>query len=807
MNLKKWLQEPSNASVQRLAIALDDTNASEVDIAVLLRGALRYESLDHGYSWEIELPVSLAQKLKPFHELVGLKSKNHDSSIITASAWEPDWLPAQDNAGIDHAFLPSQRRPVEACAGDPVITLFDHNEYTSTAQRDAVRSVLCAKPGDTLAICLPTGSGKSLCAFLPAIKPIDDENGALGVSVIVVPTVALGLDLERRIQKQVGHSIAYRPSKQEDAEAIRLRCEAGVQGPLIVSPEALSGRLLDSLRKAAKANWLRYFVIDEAHMVLSWGDEFRPAFLTLLSLRKDLAKRSSGGFVTILLSATLTDYHLRWLEAMFSEKNHFHIIHAARLRPEPSYWLAQAKDESERKKWISDAIFKLPRPCIVYTTLVDLCTDWYLYLEQQGFRRIGRMHGTTTEDERLQLLKLWNANKIDIIVATSAFGLGVDKQDVRTIIHAQLPESVDRFYQDVGRAGRDGKTSTSLLVSTPDDWHEVSGIGKPKFISAQYGLDRWKRMYQDKRALSSNPQIILVNLNSARELDMRGDHNRKWNIRTLQLLQRAKAISIVSHPDEDFDHVAIQPNAVPHLEPDYWNDVVEPLRNEIIADYDHSRKLLGRFLKPSSTCLADRFRECYRSETFGLDVIKACGGCPSCRSLRLSPSCGKIIARHIPNQPWPSNAIGPELKRVLKSKTTGFIFCLLSPHEKLLPEKLKLLFAWLAKQGVRNFVVPQEFKEVLIAAQCQNRHLTMFFHERPPRLLDATALQPTLVAVGNPPQLWWKEFHAELNDRNAPTLVLAADDIRCPDHVARRLSDVFAGPSLSLAEWENQYIA
>ena len=109
------------------------------------------------------------------------------------------------------------------------------------------------------------------------------------------------------------------------------------------------------------------------------------------------------------------------------------------------------------------------------------------------------MTGETPDTDRRTLLDRWNADAIDVVVATSAFGLGVDKPDVRTIIHAQLPESVDRFYQDVGRAGRDGLESISLLITTRCDWRTVGGLTKPKFISSELGLARWRRMFDQRR--------------------------------------------------------------------------------------------------------------------------------------------------------------------------------------------------------------------------------------------------------------------------------------------------------------------
>jgi ATP-dependent DNA helicase RecQ len=436
-----------------------------------------------------------------------------------------------------------------------------------------------------------------------------------------------------------------------------------------------------------------------------------------------------------------------------------------------------------------------------------LCDDWYIRLGALGFRRIGKMHGGTNDDDRSRLLADWKADKLDIVVATSAFGLGVDKQNVRTVIHAQCPESVDRFYQDVGRSGRDGQSSVSLLVTTPEDWAEVSGIGKPKFISAQIGLDRWKRMYQERKTLETTPQTILVDLNAARRLDMRGDYNRNWNVRTLQLLQRAGALEFVSHDEEDYDHAAVQPSTVPHTDPKYWNDTITPLRRELISDYQQTRRLLNKLLKPSITCIGEQFKICYASKSFGIEVITACGGCPACRANGVEPTCGKIIARRIPAGPLPGVKLGKELLRLLADKQVALIGYPPRCEETELGEVLSELLWWLASQGVRNFVAQGSIEATLRDLVTNGRHLTCFHHQHPPRLLDVTALQPTAVVLTRPEPTWWKDFHGKLHSLSAPTILIAPSDLQCPDDPGRKVSDVLDGFSIELTAWEHQFVA
>src|SRR5262249_24248340 len=135
------------------------------------------------------------------------------SLLVGALEWQPSWLDHSDRFPVDSVIGAETRRPEEVVEGDPFLGLLGLNQYTCRGQRDALRAVCCASPGDTIAICLPTGSGKSLCAFLPAAQTRSGENVERGVSVIVVPTVSLALDLAKRMEGRIGHSIAYRPDK------------------------------------------------------------------------------------------------------------------------------------------------------------------------------------------------------------------------------------------------------------------------------------------------------------------------------------------------------------------------------------------------------------------------------------------------------------------------------------------------------------------------------------------------------------------------------------------------------------------
>jgi hypothetical protein len=640
-----------------------------------------------------------------------------------------------------------------------------------------------------------------------AISPEGDERG---VSVVVVPTVALAIDLATKLESFVGHRVAYRPEEEEESRAIRERCGTGIQGPVIVSPEALVGGLYPALQIAARKGWLRYFVVDEAHMVLSWGDEFRPAFLQLAAARRQLGQVAGAHkFVTLLLSATLTDYHLRWLRTLFTDGDRFSLVHAARLRPEPAFWRAHAESESLREDWVKEALFHLPRPCIVYVTTRSDCARWYRTCVEAGFGRVAMMTGDTSPEERRSLLEQWNADGIDVMVATSAFGLGIDKPNVRSVIHAQLPETVDRFYQDVGRSGRDGLSSTSLLVTTRHDWAIVGRIGKPMFITPARGLQRWRRMFASAEVVRTEDNVKIVDLDTGAELDMSASqYNRAWNLRTLQIMQRAEALEFVRVTGRlGPTRVAVRTASVRHLDESFWNSEVGRLRDELQAEYSHTTALLKAVVRQSDECLATVFDECYRSDAFGVSVVRACGGCPGCRRAKRAISCGHLRASRIPRAPRVARGYDSNIERFFAGAPAAFIFYPDHLRGDELQRELAEPLAWFAWRGGMNFVMPQTYLPLLCRISKETAHGIVLWQEAPPRELSVNARQLTTVLISDPEATWWPRFWKSIAHRKGRAVVFAPHSLRCPDARNRSVRDIIDCPGFDLAQWSDRFVA
>src|SRR5262249_37091367 len=146
-------------------------------------------------------------------------------------------------------------------------------------------------------------------------------------------------------------------------------------------------------------------------------------------------------------------------------EDHYEEVHGVALRPEPEYWASQAENEQEREGRVRELVRVVPRPFLIYVTTPQDAARWDDNVAKMGINRRGCVHGDTPPDEREIVINKWRAGDIDCVIATSAFGLGMDKSDIRAVIHACIPESIDRFYQEVGRAGRDGLAAVSFLIS------------------------------------------------------------------------------------------------------------------------------------------------------------------------------------------------------------------------------------------------------------------------------------------------------------------------------------------------------
>ena len=637
------------------------------DLIPLIRQVLLLQS--NNSSQEIRLLISGESPWPSITEWNkgGITAIQNESGgyLLSANNWHPDWLDPSQKGVFADAFTDKVVRTDGRCQIDPFVANATGNQhYLSPGQRESVRGAFLIPEGETLIVNLPTGSGKSLVGQVPSI--VNDRSGFL--TIFVVPTVALAIDQERQMKLYFEASKKFTKlwplawhggTSDSDKAQIRDRLNQGTQKILFVSPEALTKSLLKVIYKIALEGMLNYLVIDEAHLTVQWGDEFRPEFQVIAGLRHSLLRKLRSEnrplFRTLLLSATYTKETIETLANLFGPPDKVQMISAVHLRPEPQYWFSHADSFSEKESQVLEALRYAPRPFILYVTKQQDCVKWEKILKSNGYKRITRFDGKTSDTDRKRIINEWIENKLDGVVATSAFGVGIDKGDVRTVIHATIPETLDRYYQEVGRGGRDGKSSVSLVVYENSDWDICRRMANPTLISNELGMKRWESLYQSRKIVAEDTLLFELDLGVIRQgLTESNDENIKWNVRTLLLMSRAGFIELniaplqdnnfqERDPSEDYPLHSLTSLRVrilrdDHLSPDSWENVISASRKRTLDSGGNNLRLMEKILKGGSE-VSDVLSHLYsnNSSKWPVVVTKICGGCPSDRTHNLSP--------------------------------------------------------------------------------------------------------------------------------------------------------------------------
>jgi len=561
--------------------------------------------------------------------------------------------------------------------------------YTSLGQRQAARAVVTAPPGSTLIVCLPTGEGKTELAWAAALPATRNR----GTAVVVVPTVVLAMDLERRIARLLDSlgerssptgRYAYTGGLPDDIKrALRDDVRNGTQRVIIAAPEALLTGLSDALDAAATAGYLTHLIIDEAHLVEQWGNEFRPEFQAMSAQRRSWLAVAPPGKepVTLAMSATLTPRQTTTLQELFGTPESTELVWAAQTRREPSYFFGASATVSDQNEAVLRAVSMLPRPLILYTTTQSSAREWLERLQGAGLRRVTRVSGDVGDEIRRAAVSGWrgegedglaSATEFDVVVGTSAFGLGLDMPDVRSVVHACMPETLDRYYQEVGRGGRDGGPSIAYLVSTRQDHEIAARLNQQVVISADKGWTRWTSLKLTAVDLQDGRQQVNLDQVPAHLVD-ESARNRQWNVRTLNLMVRAGLITLDaprrpqaedSEDDEqwyrrlaEYNESALGQVVVGIVDgkandPAHWRSSVESQRTLLVREQTAALSQLRKLIA-GSHCVNEVLADYYRMQWEGgiLSTGVNCRGCPQCR-MSLTRTAG-VWTREC-DEPFPS---------------------------------------------------------------------------------------------------------------------------------------------------------
>ncbi|SET03716.1 RecQ family ATP-dependent DNA helicase [Hymenobacter actinosclerus] len=340
-------------------------------------------------------------------------------------------------------------------------------------QEDIIRSVLAGQ--DTLAL-LPTGGGKSICFQVPALaRP--------GLCLVVSPLIALMKDqVENLRQRGVKAEAVYAGMSHQEIDQTLDNCVYGPVKFLYVSPERL---LTDLFRVRVAKMKVSLLAIDEAHCVSQWGYDFRPPYLRIAELRELLP-----GVPCIALTATATEQVREDIvEKLVFGASH-RVFQQSFARPNLSYSVLETEDKFRRMLEVVRGV-GADKTSIVYARTRRQTEDAAAYLQQQRLSAAA-YHAGLPADQRTKVQQDWMQNKTRCIVATNAFGMGIDKPDVRLVLHLEAPDNLEAYYQEAGRAGRDEKYAFAVLLRGPADADELRRRTRLSYPP----LDTVRRVYQ-----------------------------------------------------------------------------------------------------------------------------------------------------------------------------------------------------------------------------------------------------------------------------------------------------------------------
>ncbi|MEC4241626.1 RecQ family ATP-dependent DNA helicase [Pseudomonas sp. DSV-1] len=340
-------------------------------------------------------------------------------------------------------------------------------------QEAAISAVLA---GRSAAAIFPTGSGKSLCYQLPALL-------LPHLTLVVSPLLALMQDQLAFLQRH-GIAAASIDSAQsrDEASAVMARAKAGELKILMISVERLKNERFRNFLQQVPISLL---VVDEAHCISEWGHNFRPDYLKLPDYQRQFNIPQA-----LLLTATATPNVIADMQVKFAIAES-DVITTGFYRANLNLWVEPVTGAAKRQRLVQWMGERLGQPSIVYVTLQKTAEHIAQHLNQNGISA-NAYHAGLPHDQREGIQCQFMGGQLNCIVATIAFGMGIDKSDIRNVVHFDLPKSIENYSQEIGRAGRDGAPSECLVLANRDSLNVLENFvygDTPELQGIRYVLD------------------------------------------------------------------------------------------------------------------------------------------------------------------------------------------------------------------------------------------------------------------------------------------------------------------------------
>lgn len=388
-------------------------------------------------------------------------------------------------------------------------------------QEPIIRSVIEGR--DTLAL-LPTGGGKSICYQVPGMM-LD------GICLVISPLIALMKDqVENLRERKIKAELVVSGMDFREIDRILDNCAYGDIKFLYVSPERLSTQMFKDRVAKMKVNLI---AVDEAHCISQWGYDFRPAYLEIAEIRKLLP-----GCPMLALTATATPAVVKDIQKRLGYQSE-HVIQSSFERTNVAYIVRRAEDKHGQLLKICQNV---KGSGIVYANTRKRTVELANFLKGQGISA-DYYHAGVKSDQKDEKQDRWKHNHFRVMVATNAFGMGIDKPDVRFVVHMNIPSSPEAFFQEAGRAGRDGRKSFAVLVYNDVDVKELEASLDMRYPDLASVKKVYKALWNASQiAVGAGEGVVVDHDHSsfcrAHDLDIRSAHF------AMLLLERAGYLSV-----------------------------------------------------------------------------------------------------------------------------------------------------------------------------------------------------------------------------------------------------------------------